>query len=59
MVGGLEASDCYSVDIVLSFLGAIVDACFGNSESAPMTKVFSLYVDIFMLMYRRVRGPGW
>lgn len=59
VVGMLKESDWNSIDMVLTFIGEIVNTCRGNSESSPVTAVFSLYVDIATPFYRRFCGKRW
>lgn len=55
----LEAKDYDSVDMVSPFLGSIIDYCCGTAYHAPVTKAFTMYVDMVAFITRRFRTPGW
>ena len=59
ILGMLEASDLDRIDEVSPFLGAIIDRCCGETKNAPVTTVFTLYVNLLNEIHCRGRTPGW
>ena len=46
LAGMLEAADMKKVDIISPFIGGILDRVCGECDAAPVTTVFTQYVDI-------------
>jgi len=59
LMGMLEAKDYRNVDQVSPFIGAFFDQCCGEIEDAPVTKVFTKYVDILRKSHRHGEDPAW
>lgn len=59
LCGMLEAKDYISVDQVSPFLGGIADRLCGESSAAPVTSVFTKYVDLYRFIGRRHMAPSW
>lgn len=59
IVGMLEAKEYDSVDMVSPFLGAIIDACCGLTDTADVTQSYTDYADLVDFIYRRNDCPGW
>lgn len=57
-IGVLEVSEYEVMDMVSPFIGAIADR-FCGLDCGFVTEVFTPYVDVINLMYRRRRRPGW
>lgn len=55
----LEVADCKKIDLASSFFGDVLDVCCGNTKKAPVTKSFTLYVDLVKKMFKRNGDPGW
>ena len=59
LVGMLEGADFNSVDMVSPFLGSIIDRCCDNILIAPVTTVFTKYVELVNFIGRVDCTPGW
>ena len=59
LIGMLEAADIKTVDMLSPFLGALIDTYCGEFDKAPVTTVFTQYVDLVDVVYRRNQVPGW
>lgn len=59
VIGMLEASDYDNMDMVSTFIAALIDTCCGTSEDAPVTESFTQYVDLNELISSRATVPGW
>lgn len=59
IVGMLEAKDFQALDMVFPFIGAYIDRCCGEVETSPTTRIFTMYSEILMMVYRRRMKPGW
>ena len=57
--GMLEAKNFTQVEMVMPFLGAIVDEMLDENDSYPCTKLFSLYSSIIMSLFSNNKGHGW
>lgn len=55
----LEARDFDSIDMVSTFLEAIVDIGCGTEEEELLTKCFTLYVDLVEFLFSRSPRHGW
>lgn len=57
--GLLEASDFDSIEIVLPFVGVLVDAFREKTKSVDVIKAFTRYVDMVNFMFRRRHETCW
>lgn len=54
----LNDSDYEVKQMVSRFIGAIADRFYGV-DCGSVTEVFTTYVDVINLLYRRRNRPGW
>lgn len=54
----VEAVNLDSIDVVSPTMGEIVEMCCGLQEEAPVTTVFTMFVDLVNCMFRRNQRPG-
>lgn len=57
ILGMLEASDLDRIDEVYPFIGEIIDRCCVETTKAPVTIVFTIYVNLLNDIYYRINTP--
>lgn len=55
----LKAFDCNAIDVLSPFIGAIVDECWGLSETSEITNIFTAYVDGVNCIIWKPLSPEW
>lgn len=57
--GMFEAADYKQIDLESPIFGESVDNGCGNMVKAPVTEIFTLYVDPVNKMFKKNGGPRW
>lgn len=59
IIGILDAAGINTVDVVSPFLGDLIHTCFGWFDSEPVTTVFTDYVELADIVYKRKQVTDW